>query len=104
MLTQNAAIDTVQNYAREIGNSGVKLRNVILYGSFAKGTQHEWSDIDVALVADEFDGLPTDHYSFASIAIKKPYVRIETITYPTDYFCEGDAFIDIIKKEGILIV
>ena len=35
---------------------GVNLRTVILYGSFAKGTQHKWSDIDVALVADEFTG------------------------------------------------
>ena len=54
MLTQQAAIDTVRNYALEIRNSGVNLKKVILYGSFAKGTQHEWSDIDVALVADEF--------------------------------------------------
>ena len=103
MLTQKIAIDTVRNYAREIGDSGVALKHVILYGSFAKGTQHEWSDIDVALVADEFEGLPNDHYSFAAIATQKPYVRIETITYPTDYFCEGDPFIDIIKKEGIVI-
>ena len=104
MLTQKTVIDTVRDYAREIGNSGVALKYVILYGSFAKGTQHEWSDIDVALVADEFEGLPTDHYFFASIAIKKPYIRIETITYPTDYFLESDPFIEEIKKDGIVIL
>ena len=104
MLTQQTAINTVRDYAHEIGNSGVSLKYVILYGSFAKGTQHEWSDIDVALVADEFEGLPTDHYFFAPIAIKKPYIRIETITYPTEYFLEGDPFIEEIKKEGILIL
>jgi predicted nucleotidyltransferase len=103
MLTQQTAIDTVRDYAREIGNSGIVLKHVILYGSFAKGTQHEWSDIDVALVADDFEGLPNDHYHFASIAIKKPYIRIETMTYPTDYFHEGDPFIDVIKEEGIVI-
>ena len=103
MLTQNAAIDTVKNYAREIINSGINLKKVILYGSFAKGTQHEWSDIDVALVADEFEGLPTDHYFFSNIAIKKQYVRIETITYPTNYFLLGDAFIEEIQKTGVLI-
>ena len=104
MLTQNAVIDTVKNYAREIQNSGVNLRNVILYGSFAKGTQHEWSDIDVALVADEFEGLPTDHKYFSYIGIKKPYVRIESNTYPTKYFKKGDPFIDEIKKTGIEII
>ena len=104
MLTQNTAIKLVCNYVQEIQAQGVHLRNVILYGSFAKGTQHEWSDIDVALVADEFEGLPTDHYYFAHITIKKPYVRIEANTYPTEYFQQGDPFIDEIKKTGIEII
>ena len=104
MLTQQTAIDTVRDYVREIGNSGVTLKSAILYGAFAKGTQHEWSDIDVALVADEFEGLPNDHYYFASVAIKKPYVRIETVTYPTNYFKQGDPFIEEITKTGIKII
>jgi len=103
MLTQNAAINTVRDYVGEICDSGVNIRKAFLYGSFAKGTQHEWSDIDVALVADEFTGLPDDHDLFPYIGIKKPYIRIETITYPTDYFQQGDPFIDEIKKTGILI-
>ena len=28
-----------------------------MFGSFAKGTQHECSDVDVALVADNFTGI-----------------------------------------------
>ena len=104
MLTRDAAITTVKNYAREIRDSGLNLQKVILYGSFAKGTQHEWSDIDVALVADEFKGLPTDHRYFSRIGIKQPYIRIETNTYPTKYFKKGDPFIDEIKKTGIEIV
>ena len=40
MLTQDAVIEIVRNYARDIEAHGVHLRTVILYGSFAKGTQH----------------------------------------------------------------
>ena len=94
----------VNNYAHEIQAQGIHLHTVILYGSFAKGTQHQWSDIDVALVADEFEGLPTDIYYFATIAIKKSYIRIEPNTYPTDYFTESDPFIEEIKKTGIKII
>ena len=104
MLTQTAAIETVRSYAHEIQATGLHLRNVILYGSFAKGTQNQWSDIDVALVADEFEGLPTDIYHFVSIAIKKPYIRIEPNTYQTVYFNESDPFIEEIKKTGIKII
>ena len=105
MLTRNAAIEIVGDYAREIEAQGVHLNMVIMYGSFAKGTQHEWSDIDVALVADEFIGVPfIDHQLFPYIGIKKPYIRIEAMTYPTDYFRESDPFIEEIKKEGIVIL
>jgi len=104
MLTQDAVIDTVRNYAHQIEARGVRLRTVILYGSFAKGTQHEWSDIDVALVADEFTGISfDDKKSFPRIR-KEPYIRIETKTYPTDYFLNSDPFIEEIKKDGILIL
>jgi predicted nucleotidyltransferase len=103
MLTQNGAIDTVKNYAREIESLGVHLRKVFLFGSFAKGNQHEWSDIDVALVADEFEGLPQDMKLFFRIGSKKPYVRIEALTYPTDYFLQSDPLIEEIKRTGIVI-
>ena len=105
MLTRNAAIKTVRNYAKEINDAGVNLQKVIMFGSFAKGTQHEWSDIDVALVADNFTGVSfLDKKLFPYIGIKKPYIRIEAITYPTEYFQESDPFIEEIKNTGIEII
>jgi predicted nucleotidyltransferase len=105
MLDRDAAIGIVRNYARDIEAHGVNLRTVILYGSYAKGTQHEWSDIDVALVADEFTGFAFNDYDlFPYVGIKKPYIRIEAKTYPTDYFNEGDPFIEEITKTGIQII
>jgi len=105
MLTRNSAIIRVRNYAKEIKKQGVDLRKVILYGSFAKGTQHKWSDIDVALVADDFSGVGIlDIPRFSRLNLKKPYIRIEPRTYPTDYFNEGDPFIEEIKNTGIEIM
>ena len=104
MLTRNAVIEIVKNYAHEIEAQGVHLRSVILYGSFAKETQHQWSDIDVALIADEFTGLPDDHDLFPYVGIKKPYSRIEATTYPTNYFQQGDPFTEEIKNTGIEII
>ena len=104
MLTRNAAIKMVENFAKEINQQGINLRKVILFGSFAKGLQHEWSDIDVALVADDFTGVGIlDTPRFSSIGIKNPYYRIEPKTYSTDYFQESDPFIEEIKKTGIEI-
>ena len=105
MLDRNAVIEIVQNYANDIKSHGVHLHAVFLYGSFAKGTQHEWSDIDVALVADEFTGFYLDDKKlFPYVGIKKPYIRIEAKTYPTAYFQQGDPFIEEITKTGIKII
>ena len=105
MLTQDAAIELVRAYARDIQNEGIKLHSAILFGSYAKGTQHEWSDIDVALVADEFTGwVYDDHVKFKSLLVKKPYILIETKTYQTDYFQQGDPFIEEIINTGIKII
>ncbi len=38
-------------------SQGLQLRQVALFGSYAKNNQREGSDIDVVLVADKFEGL-----------------------------------------------
>jgi hypothetical protein len=51
------------------------------------------------LVADEFTGwVYDDHVKFKSLLVKKPYIMIETKTCPTNYFLEGDPFIEEISK------
>lgn len=104
MLTKKTAINTVNNFVKEVQGTGLHLRKAILFGSYAQSKQHKWSDIDVVLVADEFTGLGFDDTAyFAKINNKSPYILIETKTYPTSYFKKGDAFIDKIKKTGIEI-
>lgn len=90
MLTQKSAIAKVRRFAREIKDSGVDLRHVILYGSYAKNAQHKWSDIDVALVSDSFMGVGFyDIDQFAKIHIQKPFCIIQPKTYNTKDFLVG---------------
>ncbi len=104
MLTRKTAIERVRNFAIELKSGGLHLRSVILFGSYAYNKQTEWSDIDVAIVADEFtgDGFNDARY-FARINNKKPYILIETSTYSTNSFKKGDPFIEEIKRTGIPI-
>lgn len=102
MLTQQTAINTVQLFAQEIKKSGLHLKKVILFGSYAKNTQQQYSDIDVALVADEFTGFGfSDIQLFANTLTN--YCYIQPKTYTTKYFKKGDPFITEIKKYGIEI-
>ena len=102
MATQSSVIQSVEQFANEVKNLGLHLRKVILYGSYARNQQHEHSDIDVALVADEFTGLGFDDIKLFVKALRN-HILIQPKTYPTDYFEKGDPFIDEIKRTGIEI-
>lgn len=94
----------VKAFSDDIRKKGIRLRYVILFGSYARNEQHRYSDIDVALVADEFIGVGfEDVKQFADVQLKKPYVMIEPHTFNTAYFEKGDPFIEEIKQTGIMV-
>ncbi len=102
MVTQQFAIETVKSFASDIRKSGLPLYRVFLFGSFAKNSQHEHSDIDVALVSNEFSGVGfLDIKRF--VKVLKNYILIQPKTFATDYFKTGDPFIEEILKTGIEI-
>jgi predicted nucleotidyltransferase len=73
-------------------------------GFRGRGEQREWSDIDVALVADEFIGVGfEDIKRFIDVTIQKPYLFIESHTFNTSEFYEGNPFIAEIRRTGIVI-
>ncbi len=105
MVTQKNAINIAQEFVDAIVDSGVHLKKAILFGSFAKNEQRKWSDIDLALVADEFSGVGYfDGNYFLKIKISdKKFTPIEAHTFPTEYFEKGDPFIEEIQKTGIVL-
>jgi len=103
-LDREAAINRSKEFVNELLSLRLNLRKAILFGSFVRNQQKEWSDIDIALIADEFIGFGyEDRKYFAKIIIRKPYSMIQTKTYPTAYFEKGDPFIEEIIKTGIVL-
>jgi predicted nucleotidyltransferase len=104
MLTNESVIKIVTDFVQELRGSGINLKKVILFGSYAQNRQHEWSDIDVALVADEFTGFGFyDRKLFSKINIKKEYSMIEAKTISNEHFKQSDPFINEIINKGIEI-
>ncbi|OFY95788.1 MAG: hypothetical protein A3K10_01570 [Bacteroidetes bacterium RIFCSPLOWO2_12_FULL_31_6] len=105
MAAQKYIIKYLEQLVAEIKASGIHLRRAVLYGSYAKNTQHKWSDVDLALVADEFKGI--DFYDvgiFSKILIKYPNLLIQPRTYnPKQFSREVDPLVEEIIKTGIEI-
>ena len=102
MLTQASAIDTIKKFISACNQKNILFKKVILFGSALKGNANEFSDIDVALISNQFSGNTfADWHLLSPIIIK--FSRIEPHTFTAQYFEEGDPFIDEIKKTGLEI-
>ena len=47
----------IENYISLLADNNITVNNAYLFGSYAKGFQNEWSDIDIAIVSDSFEGI-----------------------------------------------
>ena len=102
MVTRESAINIARSFVDDCKSSGLTFRKVLLFGSAAKNLSHEWSDIDLLLISDQFnDNVFENLKLYAKINIKYP--AIETHPYPTKYYNEGNEFIKEITKNSIEI-
>ncbi len=102
MVTQKSAIETAESFIDECIRSGLTFRKVLMFGSVVKGTMHDWSDIDLLLISDDFsDNIFRNLSLYSKINIRFP--AIETHPYPTRHYHDGDAFIKTIEREGLQI-
>jgi predicted nucleotidyltransferase len=102
MVTQQAAISMAQDFVKECQAIGLNFKKVLLFGSYAKGTIHEGSDIDLLLVSDGFtDNVFDNLRQYAQVNIRFPQVE----THPCSYrnFLEGDEFLQQLMKEAVEI-
>ena len=104
MVTQSAAIEIARQYLAAVRALGIPVRKAFLFGSFAQNRQHEWSDIDLALIADGFTGsVVIDKAPFRRLHLKPSFMAVETHTFPTLLLEGGHPFLEEIKRTGIEI-
>ena len=103
MVAQSTAIATAKAFIRECKKSGLELDKAFLFGSFAKNTQHDGSDIDVLLVSKKFSGNRIkDLDLYSSVNIKYPQVEIHPCS--AKKFQSPSDFLNEILSESIELV
>ena len=92
----------VEVFLEELENRGVHVEKSYLFGSFAKGDEHEFSDIDLALVSKNFNGIiHEDIKPFLDLLAK--HYRIQPITFHPQKLKEGGPLIEEILNTGVAI-
>lgn len=47
---------SIKSYIEQLESIGIHVQQAILFGSYASGKYDEWSDIDLAIVSNDFAG------------------------------------------------
>ncbi|MBU2586334.1 MAG: nucleotidyltransferase domain-containing protein [Bacteroidetes bacterium] len=99
------AIEKAKELARALRDHNIKVQAMYLFGSFANGDNAdlEWSDIDIAIVSENFVGFRLEDNKTLIPLVVKIEPRIETHPFtPADF--ENSPFVkSVIKKKGLLI-
>jgi uncharacterized protein len=104
MVTQSIALNLAKQYVSAVQSTGTNVHRAFLFGSYVRNHQHEWSDIDIALIGDDFIGLTViDKEPFRFLHLQSNFIDIETHTFPTKYLKNSDPFLNEILKTGIEI-
>lgn len=94
----------ITDYVNILKDDNLPIREVILFGSYARGAQRKWSDIDLCVISPKFKN-PFDAMQYLWLKrIDNNTPTIEPVGFSLKDFKEGSSLIQEIKKTGIKIL
>lgn len=96
-------LEKLKRFLGMVSASGLHIERTILFGSYAKGTANNWSDIDIALVSKDFTGIGFYDRKRINPYLIKIDSRIEPHPFRPEDFSKENPFVNEILKQGIEI-
>ena len=92
----------VRSYAQRLEQNGLPISRVFVFGSYAKGATHKYSDIDVCVVSERFDDA-FEALQYLWTRKNQKEINIEPVGFSPKDFREGSSLINEIKRTGIRV-
>ncbi|MFZ5908892.1 MAG: nucleotidyltransferase domain-containing protein [Chloroflexota bacterium] len=54
-MADQKIVNSIQHYLHTVKQKGIPVKYGVLFGSYARGQEHEWSDIDLLVVSPLYD-------------------------------------------------
>ena len=101
-------LEAVNFFSAQIRNNGISINNLILFGSSSTGTAKPGSDIDIAIISDDF--VNRDIFDRAFLTkdaemhmVKKFKVPLDVITLTTEEYQDKRSLIAGTLRKGVVI-
>lgn len=94
----------IDKYIEALRINNVPISQIVLFGSYARGTFQKWSDIDIALVSDIFEGdrfLDRGKIRRINLSVSSD---LEILPYHPQDFTINDPFVKEIIETGVKIL
>lgn len=107
-MADQRIVNIVKKYLQALPAVDIHPTHAMLFGSFAKGTAHEYSDIDILIVAPEFDSprpIPVKTAAKLWKVAREVDDRIEPIPCGAEEWQKphNRQILDVADKNGIMI-
>lgn len=96
--------DILFHFVDELKKNHIHIQQMFLFGSYARGTFDSWSDIDIAIVSDDFSGVRfRDRNAVRRIKLSVSS-SLEPLPYRPEDFNATDPFVKKILESGIRVM
>jgi len=100
-MDKERVMKIINQFKESLKKHGINVSKIILFGSYAKDTWHEGSDIDLVVISDDFRG--KDLYERIKMLVKpiaELFEPIEARAFTEEEWEHGDSlFIDCVKSD-----
>jgi len=91
----------VEKFRTALAKRGVRVSDLILFGSHATGHAHEGSDIDLVVISDDFAGRGYwERIELLASAVYEIMAPIEAVAMTRQEWNRGDSIIATYAREG----
>ncbi len=103
-MDKNSVTEIISHFKKILETKGIKKSKIILYGSYAKGTQREESDIDLVVISEDFRGKDFwERINLLSDSIYEVFAPIEATAFTPEEWEQGNSFIIDYAEEGEIV-
>ena len=100
MLDKTAVREIAVQYTEEV-KKVLTPSAIILFGSYVNGKQHEWSDIDIAVIVNNYKGNWLETASMLCSLTRRVSIDIEP--HLLDESCDKSGFVEYVTRTGEVI-
>ena len=98
------ALESVRRLIKFLNINNIQISKAYVFGSYARKQYNEWSDIDLVLVSDKFEGIMFNDRCKVNPFVVKVDTRIEAHPFNPKDFTEDNPFVKEVIRTGIQIV